>query len=325
MLLHTIDSLDEYVALLRRDADEVAALYHDILIMVTEFFRDPAAFAALRAEVLPSIVRARGPDSPIRIWVPGCATGEEAYSLAVSLLDVISAEKARRPLKVFATDINERALVRARAGIYPETIASSLAPDLLRRYFVSVNGSYQVSKAVREMCVFARHDLTRDPPFSRLDLVSCRNVLIYLGPTLQKRVVPLLHYALRPDGYLVLGSSETVGSFTDLFTPVDRKHRVYVKRVSSSPIAPIANSGCAGTPRAAVCRTLPTRPSSGASRRRASSSTPRSTSCSFAATPSPSCSTPPDRPVSTCCRWPGGDWPSSCAARSPKPGGRRAR
>ena len=238
MLLHTIDSLDEYVALLRRDADEVAALYHDILIMVTEFFRDPAAFAALRAEVLPSIVRARGPDSPIRIWVPGCATGEEAYSLAVSLLDVISAEKARRPLKVFATDINERDLVRARAGIYPETIASSLAPDLLRRYFVSVNGSYQVSKAVREMCVFARHDLTRDPPFSRLDLVSCRNVLIYLGPTLQKRVVPLLHYALRPDGYLVLGSSETVGSFTDLFTPVDRKHKVYVKRVSSSPIAP---------------------------------------------------------------------------------------
>ncbi len=232
MLLHTIDSLDEYVALLRSDADEVAALYHDILIMVTEFFRDPAAFAALRAEVLPGIVRARGPDSPIRVWVPGCATGEEAYSLALSLLDVISAEKARRSLKVFATDINERDLARARAGIYPETIAASLAPDLLRRYFVSVTGGYEVSKAVREMCVFARHDLTRDPPFSRLDLVSCRNVLIYFGPTLQKRVVPLLHYALRPDGYLVLGSSETVGRSADLFAPVDRKHKIYVRRAS---------------------------------------------------------------------------------------------
>ena len=206
--------------------------------MVTEFFRDPAAFAALRAEVLPSIVRARGPDSPIRVWVPGCATGEEAYSLALSLLDVISAEKARRSLKVFATDINERDLAQARAGIYPETIAASLAPDLLRRYFVSVTGGYEVSKAVREMCVFARHDLTRDPPFSRLDLVSCRNVLIYFGPTLQKRVVPLLHYALRPDGYLVLGSSETVGRSTDLFAPVDRKHKIYVRRASSSSIAP---------------------------------------------------------------------------------------
>jgi chemotaxis methyl-accepting protein methylase/GAF domain-containing protein/PAS domain-containing protein len=238
MLLHTIDDLDEYVTLLRSDPDEVDALYHDILIRVTEFFRDPDSYAALRAEVLPAIVRARGPDSPIRVWVPGCATGEEAYSLAISLLDVIAEEEARRSLKVFATDINERDLERARAGVYPETIGSSVAPDLLRRYFVSVNGNYQVSKAVREMCVFARHDLTKDPPFSRLDLVSCRNVLIYLGPALQKRVVPLLHHALRPDGYLVLGSSETVGKFGELFATVDRKHKIYARKASPSPVFP---------------------------------------------------------------------------------------
>lgn len=252
MLLHTIDDLADYVTLLRRDPDEVAALYHDILIMVTEFFRDPGSFAALRKEVLPAIVRARGPESPIRIWVPGCATGEEAYSLAISLLDVIAELKARRSLKVFATDINERDLARARAGSYPETIAASVPPDLLRRYFVTVNGNYQVGKAVREMCVFARHDLTRDPPFSRLDLVSCRNVLIYLGAALQKRVVPLLHYALRPDGYLVLGSSETVGGFDELFAPVDRKHKIYARRSSPSPIVPgIAYPAPAPAPAAA--------------------------------------------------------------------------
>ncbi|HJW75612.1 MAG TPA: chemotaxis protein CheB, partial [Thermoleophilia bacterium] len=241
MLLRKIEAVDDYAAYLAAHDAEVDALYHDILIMVTEFFRDPETYAALRRRVFPAVLAGRDQRSPIRIWVPGCATGEEAYSLAISLHEMISEQPGGPGIKLFATDINERDLEKARAGIYPESAITSVAPEHLRLYFTKVDGGYQVNNSIRETCVFARHDVTRDPPFSRLDLVSCRNLLIYLGAALQQRVLPLLHYALLPGGYLVLGTSETVGGHTDLFTVVDRKHKIYAKNTDAPrPLATFA-------------------------------------------------------------------------------------
>ena len=162
--------------------------------------------------------------------MPGCASGEEAYSLAMALGDFLEGQVVRPQIKLFATDVNQRAIDRARPGIYADNIADSVPPDYLGRFFTKVDKGYQVAKAIREQCIFATHDLTRDPPFSRLDLISCRNLLIYLGPVLQKRVIPTLHYALGPGGYLVLGASETVASHGDLFEVVDKKRRIYRAR-----------------------------------------------------------------------------------------------
>ena len=230
MALRRVDHLEDYVALLRDDPAELESLFQDVLIMVTEFFREPESFAALRSEVFPRLLEDRSPERELRVWVPGCASGEEAYSLAMALSDFLEGQAVRPQLKVFATDINQRAIDRARPGIYGENIVGSLPPGYLGRFFTSVDRGYQVSKAIREQCIFATHDLTRDPPFSRLDLISCRNLLIYLGPLLQKRVIPTLHYALGPGGYLVLGASETVGSHGDLFEVVDKKRRIYRAR-----------------------------------------------------------------------------------------------
>ena len=228
LALRHLESLDEYVALLRDDPVELEALFQDILIMVTEFFREPATYDALRAEVFPKLLEGRAPDRELRVWVPGCASGEEVYSLAIALSEFLRGQPVRPALRIFATDVNPRAIARARAGVYGESIAGSLPADLLGRYFTQVDEGYLVSKAIRELCVFAVHDLTRDPPFSRLDLVSCRNLLIYLGPLLQKRVIPTLHYALSPGGYLVLGTAEAVGGQGDrLFETVDKKQRIY--------------------------------------------------------------------------------------------------
>ena len=230
MALRRVDRLEEYVALLRDDPAELEALFQDVLIMVTEFFREPETFAALRSEVFPKLLEGRSPDRELRVWVPGCASGEEAYSLAMAFGDFLEGQAVRPQIKVFATDVNQRAIDRARPGIYAENIAGSLPPDYLGRFFTKVDKGYQVAKAIREKCIFATHDLTRDPPFSRLDLISCRNLLIYLGPVLQKRAIPTLHYALAPAGYLVLGASETVGSHGDLFEVVDKKRRIYRAR-----------------------------------------------------------------------------------------------
>jgi two-component system, chemotaxis family, CheB/CheR fusion protein len=235
MLLHRIDDLSDYVRHLQGHPAELAALYHDILIMVTEFFRDPETFQILREQILPDMVRGKAEGATVRLWVPGCASGEEAYSLAITVLDVLAQQGIERSLKVFATDISERDLEKARRGLYPESITGVVDAETLHRYFVHRDAGYQISKTVRDQCVFARHDLTRDPPFPRIDLVSCRNVLIYMRPPLQRRVVSRLHYALLPGAYLLLGRSESPGHLGDFFDVADKKHKLFSKKAGPSP------------------------------------------------------------------------------------------
>ncbi len=210
MALRNIQEPREYLGLLRADAAEVQNLFQDFLIRVTQFFRDPEAFEALRNKAFPALVNGRSAGSVIRVWVAGCATGEEAYSIAISLLEYLDDRPEALSIKILATDLNEAALERARAGVYLDNIEIDVSPARLRRFFVRQEGSYQISKAVRELCIFSKHNMSADPPFSRLDLISCRNVLIYMDVPLQRRVLPLLHYALNPTGFLFLGSSENV-------------------------------------------------------------------------------------------------------------------
>ena len=233
MTLCKMDSLAEYAQYIKDHPEELEALYHDLLIKVTGFFRDPETFEALKSEVFPIILRERPANRPVRIWVPGCATGEECYSIAICLLEFLGDRVTDTPIQIFATDIDETALARARSGRYIENIALDISPERLRRYFMKIDQNYQILHTIREQCTFARHDLCRDPPFSNLDLISCRNVLIYLEPAMQKRVIPLFHYALNPSGMLALGSSESIGTFTDLFAQVDKKQKIFGKRVTA--------------------------------------------------------------------------------------------
>ena len=194
---------------------------------MTGFFRDPEGFEALRRSVFPSLVKKRAADDPIRIWVPGCATGEEAYSLVIALLEFLGEKDRTLPIQMFATDLSAAAITRARAGTFPASIEHDVSPERLRRFFVKTDGGYQISKAIRDACVFAQHDLTRDPPFSKLDLISCCNLLIYLG----RRAAGAGHpgpplRARSPPGFLKLGPSEGVGRFTSIFsTPSTRSTR----------------------------------------------------------------------------------------------------
>lgn len=236
MVLLKIDMLDDYVAYLLKNSAELTALQQDILINVTKFFRDPQAFETLKKVVFPSIVSAAPPNVPIRLWVPGCSTGEEAYSLAIALLEFLEDNTVNRRIQIFATDINEIVIEKARAGIYPKTIMTDVLPVRLSRFFVEVEQGYQVSKTIRDICVFARQDIGQDPPISRVDLVSCRNVMIYFGPALHKRIFPIFHYALNPNGVLMLGASESIGVFADLFDLVDKKHRIYTKKSVATPM-----------------------------------------------------------------------------------------
>jgi two-component system, chemotaxis family, CheB/CheR fusion protein len=233
MTLRKMDALEKYAQYLRAHSEELDALYHDLLIKVTGFFRDPETFEALKSEVFPAIMRDRPANRPVRIWVPGCASGEECYSIAICLLEFLDDRIADTPIQIFATDIDEIALAKARSGRYIENIALDISPERLRRFFTKVDQHYQVMHTIRELCTFAKHDLCRDPPFSNLDLISCRNVLIYLEPAMQKRVIPLFHYALNSHGYLALGISESIGSFSDLFAQVDKKQKVFTKRVTA--------------------------------------------------------------------------------------------
>ncbi len=234
MLLQKIDDLAAYVRYLRQTPHEAQALRDDILVQVTEFFRDPEGFEALRRNVLPSLVKERAADDPIRIWVPGCATGEEAYSLVICLLEFLGEVESNLAIQMFATDLSAAAIARARAGTFPASIENEVSADRLRRFFVKTDGRYRISKAIRDVCVFAPQDVTRDPPFSKLDLISCCNVLIYLSAALQERVIPVLHYALKPTGFLKLGPSESVGRFTNLFTILDKKHKIYARKPGPS-------------------------------------------------------------------------------------------
>ena len=235
MLLYKLEQLEDYAAHLQEHPDEVKALYEEILIHVTSFFRDPEAFEALKTLVFPTITQNKSAEFPIRIWVAGCSTGEEVYSIAICLLEFLGDRAMRPPIQIFATDISELAINKARAGVYAENQMVEISPERRRRFFYGVEGGdYQISKAVRELCVFARQNLGNDPPFSNLDLISCRNLLIYLGDPLQKRIMPIFHYSLKPTGFLLLGTSEGTGQHSDLFTLIDKKWRIYAKKVTAT-------------------------------------------------------------------------------------------
>jgi two-component system CheB/CheR fusion protein len=236
MALHRLSEVGDYLRLLRSDPAEVRSLYQDLLIHVTRFFRDPESFEALAREVFPEIVRGRASDQPIRVWVSGCATGEEAYSIAISLVEFLQKNQIDAPVQIFATDVSEMAIEQARAGVFPSNIESDVGSDRLRRFFTKHDGGYRVTKMIRDLCVFARQDLTKDPPFSRLDLILCRNVLIYMDTVLQKKLLSVFHYALNPNGFLMLGQAETAGAQVQLFSLVDKKHRIHRKKaVAASP------------------------------------------------------------------------------------------
>ena len=230
MAIHRLDTPDKYAKYLKGNREEVDLLFNDILIHVTSFFREPATFTAITTQVLPAVLRNRSQDDPVRVWVPGCATGEEAYSVAICIIEYMRQTGTEISVQLFGTDLSDIALEQARAGIYPQSIEVDVSPERLRRFFVPTNGVYQIARSVRDMCIFARQNVTKDPPFSKLDLITCRNLLIYLGHTLQSKVMRLFHYALKPTGYLVLGASETVGNAAELFAPVDRHHKIYSRK-----------------------------------------------------------------------------------------------
>ncbi len=232
MVLLKLSSLRDLVRFLQENPTEVDALYNELLINVTSFFRDPQTFRALKTKAFPKLLKNRPAGQPLRFWTCGCATGEEAYSLAMSVVEYFEQTQTHMPVQIFATDISEVSIEKARAGIYPGNIALDVSAERLRRFFTKVNGNYQVHKSIRDMCIFARQNVILDPPFSNVDLITCRNLLIYLGPLLQQKIMPLFHYALRPTGFLMLGSSETIGSSAELFTLVDKKNGVYTKKTS---------------------------------------------------------------------------------------------
>ncbi len=224
---------DGYITYLRQTPSEAQALVKEILIGVTAFFRDPEVFEALSQQALPQMLARRESPDPVRIWVPGCATGEEAYTIAMLVREELDKLDPRPEVQIFATDINERSLNVARNGVYPASILEEISPERLKRFFTRKGAQYAVNKEIRELCLFSSHDLIRDPPFSRLDLISCRNLLIYFGPHLQKKLIPLFHYALKPGGFLLLGPSESISAHRDLFRPIDAKHRLS-QRVSTA-------------------------------------------------------------------------------------------
>ena len=230
MVLRHIDSLSEYVAGLQNNRAELDALYRDILINVTSFFREPETFETLQRDVFPRLLADRPPEAPLRFWVPACSTGEEAYSIAMCALEFLRERESPVGLQIFATDISDPALEKARAGKYTEGEANEVGPERLERFFTRADGGYQVNKSVRDLCVFARQNIINDPPFSRLDLISCRNLLIYLDGSLQTKLLPIFHYSLRSQGFLVLGRSEGANEFSDLFTLIDRKGRIFAKK-----------------------------------------------------------------------------------------------
>ncbi|MBL8375403.1 chemotaxis protein CheB [Accumulibacter sp.] len=236
MAVHQIKALDSYVRYLQETPPEVEALFRDLLIGVTNFFRDPEAFAVLEKQVIPTLFANQPAGAVIRVWSAGCSTGEEAYSIAILLQEHMETLKQSYTAQVFATDIDSRAIATARSGLYPASIAADLSPQRLARFFMAVpdGSAYRIHKGIRDMLVFSEQDVIKDPPFSRLDLISCRNLLIYMGAELQKRLIPLFHYVLRPGGILFLGTSEGVGDCADLFAVLDRQAKLYQRKEHSS-------------------------------------------------------------------------------------------
>ena len=235
MVLHGSEKPEDYIAYLQENPAEARALADDLLICVTSFFREPEALEALAARVFPEILKNRSPEDAIRIWVAGCATGEEAYSVAICLTEFLERSGASVPFQIFASDISERAVEKARAGIYGMPALADVSARL-KRFFVKANGGYQIAKSIRESCIIAKQNIAKDPPFHNLDLITCCNVLIYFGPVLQRKALATFHYALKPGGFLMLGPSESVGPLSHAFSPLDKKLRLYSKQPGSGPL-----------------------------------------------------------------------------------------
>src|SRR5437868_6205991 len=236
MALHRIEKMSQYARFLRDNKKEIEALFDDLLINVTRFFRDEAVFRALK-RFLPSLLNNKRKDRQpeLRAWVPGCATGEEVYSLAICILEALGSRPSKMRIQIFGTDLSESVIEHARLGIYSSAIEKDVSPARLKRFFIKRDGTYQIHRNVRDICTFARQNICVDPPFSRLDLISCRNVLIYLSPELHKRCIPQFHYALNPGGYLILGPAESVGTYDELFKLADKKSKIYAKGARTSP------------------------------------------------------------------------------------------
>jgi len=230
MALNRVQTIKDYAIRLKDSPGEIESLKEDLLIKVTSFFRDKDVFVALKKKVYPVLFKGRDHDNPVRIWVPGCASGEEVYSMAISLLEYLGGRASGVTIQIFGTDLSDIAIEKARRGLYSESDLAEVDPKRVDKFFSKNTDGFRINKIVRDMCVFARQDFTRDPPFSRLDLISCRNVLIYLGPILQKRVIPMFHYALQTGGFLLLGQAESIGQFDAMFSLVDSKARIYCKK-----------------------------------------------------------------------------------------------
>ena len=233
MAVHQIDGLDDYLRYMQLTRGEADALFREFLIGVTSFFRDAEIFDEVQKHAIPQLFVGKAAGTTIRVWVPGCSTGEEAYSIAILLRERMEELKDSFKVQIFATDIDREAIDHARAGVYPASIVADVSPERLAHFFDQEQpdgSSYRVHKIIRDMLIFSEHDLIKNPPFSKLDLISCRNLLIYMGGELQKKLMPLFHYSLNPGGMLVLGSSESVGDFMNLFEPVERKSRIYQRK-----------------------------------------------------------------------------------------------
>jgi two-component system CheB/CheR fusion protein len=233
MVVNKIDKLEDYIKFVQTSPGEIKALYQDMLISVTSFFRNPRVFDAMKASVFPAILKNVPRERGIRIWTPGCASGEETYSVVIALLEFLGDKASQIPIQFFGTDVNESSIVKARNGAYPENIQGDVSADRLRRFFTKVEGGYRVSKSIRDVCIFSQHNVLNDPPFSQMNLICCRNLLIYIETAQQHRVISLFHYALRPGGFLILGSSEGLGAATNLFAVEDRAHKIFSRKATS--------------------------------------------------------------------------------------------
>ncbi|MHC4871685.1 MAG: chemotaxis protein CheB [Planctomycetota bacterium] len=233
MNVHQLDNISTYVKYLEDNPQEAGILFKELLIGVTNFFRDPDAFDMLKREVIPGILEGKPEDYALRVWVPGCSTGEEAYSIAILLQECMDEIKQRYAVQIFATDIDEKAIDTARAGVFPASISADVSPERLRRFFIKEDGTYVIKKDLRAFLTFAPQNLIKDPPFTKLDLLSCRNLLIYLDGESQKKLLPVFHYSLRAGGFLFLGTSETIGGAVDLFAPIDNKQKIFRRRESA--------------------------------------------------------------------------------------------
>ena len=236
MLLLRMEQLNSYYRFLQMRNDELRLLQEDCLINVTRFFRDAGLWEALKNDVLPILFQDWPPDKPVRIWCAGCSTGEETYSLAITLLEYLSQNNLDTPVQIFGTDASDQSIETARMAVYPETLLADLSQERLRRYFVKVDRGFQVSKRVRDTCIFARQNIASDPPFSHIDILSCRNVMIYFNQALQRQVMLTFHYALEPGGYMLLGMSEGLRDYGDVFNTVDRKNKIYLKTGATLPV-----------------------------------------------------------------------------------------